>query len=63
MQVKRHIDLLYSESESEESYKVIKFFTIEKKLRENYYSSDNNHKDFLQKELQEVKNIIKLINN
>ena len=50
-QVKRHVDSLYSRSESVKSYKVIKFFTTEKKLRENHYSSDDSHKDFSQEEL------------
>ena len=50
-QVKRHIDSLYSKSDSEESYEMIKFFTTEKKLREYHYFNDDNHKDFSQKEL------------
>ena len=47
MQIKRYVDSLYSRSDSEESYEMIKFSTIEKKLRENHYSSDNSQKDFL----------------
>ena len=31
-QVKRHIDLLYSRSDSEKSYEIIKSFSTEKKL-------------------------------
>ena len=58
IQVEKHIDSLYSESDSKESYEVIKFFTTEMKLRENHYFSDNNYEDFLQKELQEVWDII-----
>ena len=46
MQVKRHINSLYSKSDSEKSYEVIKFSTTEKKLRRNHYSSDNSQKDF-----------------
>ena len=46
-QVKRCVDLLYSKSDNDKSYKVIKFSIIEKKSRENHYSSDNNHEDFL----------------
>ena len=34
-QVKRHVDSLYSKSDSEESYKVIKSFSTEKKLLQN----------------------------
>ena len=62
-QVREHVDSLYSESESKESYEVIKFFITEKKSRGNHYSSDDSYKDFSQEELQEVKNMIKLINN
>ena len=35
MQVKRCADLLYSKSDSEESYKVIKLFTTEKKSQQD----------------------------
>ena len=50
-QFKRHVNSLYSESDSEKSYKVIKSFSTEKKLlwdksdytqQENHYSSDSN---------------------
>ena len=50
-QVKRYVDSLYSKSDSEESYEIIKFFITEKKLRENHYFSDNSQKDFSQEEL------------
>ena len=46
-QVKRCINLLYSKFDSEESYEIIKFFTTEKKLKENNYSSDDSHEVFL----------------
>ena len=62
-QVKRHVDSLYSKSDSEKSYKVIEFSTTEKKSRKDHYSSDSSHKDFLQEELQEVWDIIKEIDN
>ena len=54
-QVKRHVDLSYSKSDSKESYEVIKLFFTEKKLlqiklrytqQENYYSSDSSQEDF-----------------
>ena len=50
-QVKRCVDSSYSKSDSEESYKVIKSSSTEKKLlwdksdymqQENHYSSDSN---------------------
>ena len=50
-QVKRHVDLSYSKSDSEESYEIIKSFITEKKSRENHYSSDNSQRDFSQEEL------------
>ena len=59
-QVKRHVDLSYSKSDSEESYKVIKLFFTEKKLLwdklnytqwENYYFSNSSQKNFLQEKL------------
>ena len=34
-QVKKHVDLLYSKSDSEKDYKVIKSFSIKKKLSQN----------------------------
>ena len=54
MQVKRCVNSLYSKSDSEESYEMIKFFTTEKKLRENHYFSNDSHENFSQEELQEV---------
>ena len=54
-QVKECVNLLYSRSDSKESYKVIKLFSTEKKLLwdklnymqwENHYSSDSNQEDF-----------------
>ena len=62
-QVKRHVDSLTFRSDSEESYKVIKFFTTKKKSRGNHYSSNNSHEDFSQEELQKVWDIIWEINN
>ena len=71
-QVKRSVNSLYSKSDSEESYEVIKsFFTKKKPLQnkfnyaqqENHYSSDSSQEDFLQEELQEIRDIIKIINN
>ena len=59
-QVKRHVDSLYSKSDSEESYKVIKSFSTEKESlwdksdytqHRNYYSSDSSQEDFSQEEL------------
>ena len=50
-QVKRHVDLSYFKSDSEESYEIIKFLTTEKKLRENYYFNDDSYEDFSQEEL------------
>ena len=59
-QVKRCVNSSYSKSDSEESYKVIKLFSTEKKLLwdkldytqwENHYFSDSSQEDFLQEEL------------
>ena len=72
IQVKRHVDSLYSKNDSEESYKVIKLFSTEKKLsqnkseymqQENYYSSNSSQEDFSQEELQEVRDIIKTVDD
>ena len=71
-QVKRHVDSLYSKSDSEESYEVIKSFSTEKKLLydksdytqwENHYFSNSSQEDFSQEELQEVRDMIKAVNN
>ena len=71
-QVKRHIDSLYSKSDSEESYEVIKSFFTEKKLlwdqsdytqHRNHYSNNSSQEDFLQEELQKVRDIIKEIDD
>ena len=50
-QFNKYIESLYFKSDSDKSYEVIKFFIIEKKIRENHYSSDKSHKDFSQEEL------------
>ena len=72
MQVKRHVDSSYPKSDSEKSYEVIKSFSIKKRLlwdksdytqQENHYSSDSSQEDFLQEELQEVRDIIKIVND
>ena len=69
-QVKRHVESLYSRSDSKESYEVIKSFSTKKKLlqnkldytqQENYYSSDSSQENFSQEELQEVRDIIKAV--
>ena len=71
-QVKKHVDSLYSKSDSEESYKVIESFSTEKELsqdkldytqQENHYSSNSNQENFSLEELLEVRDIIKAINN
>ena len=71
-QVKRCVDSLYSKSDSKESYKVIESsFTEKKPLRdqlnytqhENHYSSDSSQENFSQEELQEVRNMIKEIDD
>ena len=71
-QVKRCIDSLYSKSNSEESYEVIKLSSTEKKLlwdksdytqQDNHYLSDISQEDFSQEELKEVKDIIKTIDD
>ena len=71
-QVKRCVDSLYLKSDSEESYEVIKSSSTEKeplwdKLDytqwENHYSSDSSQENFSQEELQEVRDIIKVVNN
>ena len=71
-QVKRHIDSSYSKSDSEESYKVIKLFSTEKKSSQNqsdytqcrnHYSSDSSQEDFSQEELQKVRDMIKEIDD
>ena len=71
-QVKEHVDSSYSKSDSEESYEVIKSFSTEEKLLqdksdytqwENHYSSNSNQEDFLQEELQEVRDMIKVIDD
>ena len=69
-QVKRCVDSLYSKSDSEESYEVIKSSSTEKKMSQNqsdytqhrnHYSSDSSQEDFSQEELQEVRDMIKKI--
>ena len=71
-QVKRCVDSLYSKSDSEESYEVIKSSSTEKKMSQNqsdytqhrnHYSSDSSQEDFSQEELQKVRDIIKEIND
>ena len=71
-QVKRCVNSLYSKSDSEESYEVIESFSTEKKLlqneldytqQENHYSSDSSQEDFSQEKLQEVRDMIKAIDN
>ena len=71
-QVKRHVKSLYSRSDSKESYEVIKSFSTKKKLlqnkldytqQENYYSSDSSQENFSQEELQEVRDIIRAVND
>ena len=41
-QVKKCVDLLYSRSDSEKSYKVVKFLKTEQESQENHYSDDSN---------------------
>ena len=71
-QVKRCVNSLYSKSDSEESYEVIKSFSTEKKLSqnqsdytqcENHYSSDSSQENFSQEELQKVRDMIKEIDD
>ena len=71
-QVKRHVDSSYSKSDSEKSYEVIKLFSTEKKLlwdksdytqQENHYSSDSSQEDFSQEELQEIRDMIKAVDD
>ena len=71
-QVKRCVDSLYSKSDSEKSYKVIKSSSTEKELLwnksdytqwENHYSSDSSQENFSQEELQEVRDMIKMIDD
>ena len=57
-QVKRHVDLLYSRSDSEEIYKVKKFSETEQKSLENHYTNNDSQKDFSQEELQETRDTI-----
>ena len=70
MQVKRCVNSLYSKSDSEKSYEVIKSFSIKKKLLQNqsnymqhrnHYFSNSSQEDFSQEELQEVRDMIKKI--
>ena len=42
MQVKKHIDSLYSRSDSEKSYKVVEFLETEQESQENYYSNNSS---------------------
>ena len=71
-QVKKHVKSLYSRSDSEESYEVIKLFSTEKELLqnksdytqwENHYFSNSSQEDFLQEKLQEVRDIIRAVND
>ena len=71
-QVKRCVNSLYSKSDSEKSYEVIKSSFTERESQqyksdymqwENHYSSDSSQEDFLQEELQEVRDMIKAIND
>ena len=71
-QVRECVSLLYSKSDSEESYEVIKSSSTEKESPQNqsdymqhrnYYSSDSSQENFSQEELQEVRDIIKEIND
>ena len=62
-QVKRHADSSCSRSNSEESYKVIKFSETEQESQENCYSNNSDQKDFSQEKLQEVRDMILEINN
>ena len=63
---------LYSKSDSEKSYEVIKSSSTEKELLqneasymqwENHYSSDSSQENFSQEELQEVRDMIKIIDD
>ena len=71
-QVKRCVNLLYSKSDSEESYEVIELSSTEKKSLQdqsdytqhrNHYSSNSSQENFSQEELQKVRDMIKEINN
>ena len=71
-QVKRHVDSSYFKSDSKESYKVIKSSSTEKEplwdqsdyvQHRNHYSSDSSQENFLQEELQEVRDMIKEIDD
>ena len=71
-QVKICVDSSYSKSDSEESYEVIKLFSTEKESsqnkldytqQENHYSSDSSQENILQEELQEVRDMIKAVND
>ena len=71
-QVKEHVDSSYSKSDSEESYEVIKSSSTEKKSlqdqseyiqHENHYSSDSSQENFSQEELQEVRDMIKEVDD
>ena len=45
-QVTRHSDLLYFKSDSEKSYKVIKFSETEQESQENHYSNNSSQENF-----------------
>ena len=71
-QVKRHVNSLYSKSDSEESYEVIKLSSTEKKPLQNqsnymqcgnHYSSDSSQENFSQEEFQKVRDMIKEIDD
>ena len=41
-QVKRYVDLLYSKSDSEKSYKVVKFSEMKQESQKNCYSNNSS---------------------
>ena len=70
-QVKGHVDSPYPKSNSEKGYEVIKLSSTEKEplwdqpgyaQHRNHYSSNSSQEDFSQKELQEVRDMIKKVN-
>ena len=71
-QVKGHVDSSYSKSDSEESYEVVELSSTEKESLQdqseytqhgNHYSSDSSQENFSQEELQEVRDMIKEVDD
>ena len=61
-QVKRCVDSLYLRSDSERSYEIFESSETEHESQKNCYSNNSSQEDFLQEELQKVRDTIWAIN-